>query len=130
VSPIIPGLNDSQVAAILARAKECGATHAFRIPLRLPAEVKDVFLPRLKEAYPDRFGKVVRAIRELRGGGLNEPRLGARMEGRGARWAAIEDLFALECRRLGLDRGAKAAKVAVPVRPPDDRPPRGQLPLF
>jgi DNA repair photolyase len=120
VAPVIPGLNDGQVAGILARAKECGASHAFRIPLRLPAEVKDVFLPRLLEAYPDRHRKVVNAIRELRGGALNEASLGARMEGLGARWAAIEDLFALQCRRLGLDGAA----------PAPDPAPRGQLGLF
>lgn len=122
VAPVIPGLNDSQVAGILARARECGATHAFRIPLRLPAEVKEVFLSRLRAAYPDRYGKVVNAIREMRGGGLSEARSGARMEGRGARWAAVEDLFALHCRRLGLDGGA--GPPAMPVAP------RGQLELF
>jgi DNA repair photolyase len=122
VAPVIPGLNDSQVAGILRRAKECGATHAFRIPLRLPAEVKEVFLARLRDAYPDRYGKVVNAIREMRGGGLNEARPGARMEGKGARWAAIDDLFALQCRRLGLDGAA-----ATPEAP---AAPRGQLELF
>jgi DNA repair photolyase len=121
VAPVIPGLNDSQVGGILARAKECGATSAFRIPLRLPAEVKDVFLPRLREAFPDRYRKVEHAIRELRGGALNEARRGARMEGRGARWAAVDDLFELQCRRLGLD--------AAPPDPPPI-PPRGQLALF
>lgn len=130
IAPVIPGLNDSQVGAILERAKECGATRAFRAPLRLPAEVKEVFLPRLAEAYPDRYKKVVNAIRELRGGGLDEPRLEARMEGRGARWAAIEDLFDLQCRRLGLNRDADEARPAVPRQPADSAHPRGQLPLF
>jgi len=132
VAPIIPGLNESQVAGILRRAKECGATHAFRAPLRLPGEVKDVFLGRLREACPDRYDKVVRAIRELRGGRLNEPRPGARGEGLGARWAAIEALFDLECRRLGLDRDTEVRRVAASVpRPRDDSAhPRGQLPLF
>jgi DNA repair photolyase len=122
VAPVIPGLNDSQVAGILARAKECGATHAFRIPLRLPAEVKEVFLARLREAYPDRYGKVVNAIREMRGGGLNEARPGGRMDGKGARWAAVDGLFALHCRRLGLagDPAASGPTVA----------PRGQLELL
>ncbi|HEX5135619.1 MAG TPA: PA0069 family radical SAM protein [Planctomycetota bacterium] len=122
VAPVIPGLNDSQVAGILARAKECGATHAFRIPLRLPLEVKDVFLARLEEAYPDRYRKVVNAIREMRCGALNEGRPGARMTGHGARWAAIEDLFALHCRRLGLSTGAPA--------PPPTTARAGQMELF
>jgi DNA repair photolyase len=118
VAPVIPGLNDSQVGGILKRARECGASHAFRIPLRLPAGVKGVFLPRLREAFPDRFAKVVNAIREMRGGALDESRFGARMDGKGPRWAAVEELFDLQCRRLGLDA------------PAWDPAPRGQLPLF
>jgi len=123
VAPVIPGLNDSQVPGILARARACGATRAFRIPLRLPAGVGDVFLPRLREAYPDRYEKVVGAIREMRGGAMNESRLGARMGGVGARWAAVEDLFRVHCRRLGLDAGERAD-------PPRAPPHRGQLGLF
>jgi len=96
VAPVIPGLNESQIGEILERAKACGATRASRILLRLPGAVKDVFLRRLKEAFPHRFGKVVHSIREMRGGAL--------YRGSGPRWEAIEELFDLTCRRLGLNR--------------------------
>jgi DNA repair photolyase len=102
VAPIIPGLNDSQVAEILERAKENGASRAFRVMLRLPSEVKPVFLERLQEAYPDRAKKVVNAVKEMREGKLYNSQFGARGKGTGERWAAIQWLFDLTCKRLGL----------------------------
>jgi hypothetical protein len=39
----------------------------------------------------------------MRGGKMNESAFGARMEGKGPRWQAIERLFDLHVRRLGLD---------------------------
>jgi DNA repair photolyase len=103
VAPIIPGLNDRDVAEVLARAKEAGARHAFRILLRLPATVKPVFLSRLGETLPLAAERVEHAIRDMRGGGLSEPRFGARMRGRGPRWDAVDELFLLQVKRLGLD---------------------------
>lgn len=103
LAPIIPGLNDSQIAEILERAKEAGATFAFRVMLRLPAEVKDVFLERLKIEYPDRYSKVVNAVLEMRGGKLYDSRFGVRGKGSGERWDAIQWLFDMSCKRLGLN---------------------------
>lgn len=103
VAPIIPGLNDSQVPEILERAAAAGATSAGHVLLRLPAEVAPVFEERLREAVPLRAGKVLSALSELHGGRLNDPRFGSRMRGSGPRWQAIESLFELHCRRLGLN---------------------------
>ena len=69
--------------------------------LRLPAEVLPVFQERLASAYPNRASKVWSNIEQARGGKRNEYRFGARMEGVGPRWAAIENLFEIERRRLG-----------------------------
>jgi len=109
VAPLIPGLNDADLARILARAAECGARSAFLVLLRLPAEVRPVFLERLGAAFPERLRKVEGALREMRGGELNEARFGARMRGRGERWNSIEQLFELSCRRHGLNRAAHFA---------------------
>jgi DNA repair photolyase len=103
VAPIIPGLNDSQIPEILERAKENGATTAFRVLLRLPAEVKPVFIERLQEAYPDRSHKVLSALRQVRGGKLYQNDFHARMEGSGDRWKIIEQLFDMTCHRLNLN---------------------------
>lgn len=105
VAPIIGGLNDDQVPTVLEHAREAGATRAFAIPLRLPGEVAPVFEERLRAAFPLRADKVLNAVRELRGGQLNDGRFGARMRGQGPRWAATRALFDAHCRRLGLHTG-------------------------
>lgn len=102
ISPLIPGLNDADVPELLERARDAGADAAFMMPLRLPREVLPIFDERLEAAFPDRAQKVRAGIRELRGGKMNEASFGARFEGTGARWAAVQQLFQIHCRRLGL----------------------------
>jgi DNA repair photolyase len=110
VAPIIPGLNDCQVSEVLGRAKRAGASHAFHTLLRLPTEVKPVFLDRLRAALPAAASKVEHAILEMRGGRHNDSRFGDRMRGQGVRWHVIDDLFALQVKRLGLrDHDIQAA---------------------
>jgi DNA repair photolyase len=104
VAPVIPGLNDSDIPAVLSRAREAGAEKAFLTLLRLPAETRLVFEERLVEAFPDRAARIFSNLEQTRGGKRNETRFGARMEGVGPRWQAIESLFDVECRRLGLNR--------------------------
>ncbi|MCW8130404.1 MAG: PA0069 family radical SAM protein [Planctomycetota bacterium] len=102
-APVIPGVNDSQVAEVLERARACGARRAFMNLLRLPAEVKPVFLERLQAALPGRYKKVTNAILEMREGALNRSAFHERMRGQGERWNAIERLFQVTCRRLGIN---------------------------
>jgi DNA repair photolyase len=101
LAPVIPGLNDSAIAEILERAREAGARHTFMTMLRLPAEVADVFEDRLRKEFPQRADRVLNAIRDMRGGELNDARFGARFKGRGPRWEAIESLFKMHSKRLG-----------------------------
>ncbi len=108
LAPIIPGMNDAQIPEILERARDAGARRAFRVLLRLPAEVKPVFLGRLRETDPGRASKVENAVREMRGGALYRSAFGARGVGEGARWDAIDWLFERTCRRLGLETGERS----------------------
>jgi DNA repair photolyase len=104
VAPIIAGLNDRDIGRVLERAARAGARRAFHTVLRLPAEVSQVFVPRVREALPLAAPKIERAQRELHGGKLNDPRFHTRMRGSGARWQAIDRLFELQCKRLGLNQ--------------------------
>jgi DNA repair photolyase len=105
LAPLIPGLNDSDVPELLARAQAAGAQHAFITLLRLAGEVKDVFFERAAAGlHPERVEKISHALREMRGGELYDPRFGRRMHGIGPRWALIEQLFETQCKRLGLNR--------------------------
>lgn len=105
VAPVIPGLNDTQIAEVLERAKEAGAERAALTLLRLPKEVLTVFLERLEVAYPERAGKVKRAILDMRGGKMNDADFGSRMEGKGPRWDAVASLFEMTARRVGIATG-------------------------
>jgi DNA repair photolyase len=105
LAPLIPGLNDSDVPELLARARAAGAQHAFITLLRLAGEVKDVFFERAAAGlHPERVEKIGHALREMRGGELYDPRFGRRMEGTGKRWALTAQLFETQCKRLGLNR--------------------------
>ncbi len=128
LAPIIPGLNDSDVAFILQRAREAGASRAFMTSVRLPAGVQDVFQLRIREALPaSRVRKVENAVRELRGGELDESSYHARMGGLGERWKATVALFDGHCRRLGYEQGEPETPPESTFRRPDAG---GQLSLF
>jgi DNA repair photolyase len=103
VAPIIPGLNDREIPAILERAAQAGARSAAMILLRLPGTVKDVFTSRLQQALPLSADKILRRTREMRGGKLNDPRFGARMSGEGQYVESIRALFESTARRFGLN---------------------------
>jgi DNA repair photolyase len=122
VSPLIPGINDSDIPKLLARAREAGARYAFMTMLRLPAEVLPVFEERLAEAFPLREKKIWSAIVEMRGGRRNDSRFGARMSGRGPRWEAVQRVFALEARRLGIETGADQGHRSSTYRRPRQQP--------
>ena len=103
VAPIIPGLNDDQMVEVLERAREAGASRAFRILLHLSREVRDVFEERLRESLPLRYERVMASLMDSRGGRTSNSEWGSRFVGRGPRWEATDQLFEVTCRRLGLN---------------------------
>ena len=102
VAPVIPGLNDHEIPAILKAAAEAGAGAANAMLVRLPFGVKDLFVDWLRKDHPLRADRVIQAIRSGRGGRLSETRFSIRHKGEGVRAEAIFDMFAIHCRRLGL----------------------------
>ena len=108
VAPIIPGLNDEEMADVLKAAKEAGAHFAGTTLLRLPGAVKDVFEERLRASLPLRAERILRRVRETRGGRMNDPRFGARGTGEGPYAESISALFEATTRKLGLATGDAA----------------------
>jgi DNA repair photolyase len=105
VAPIIPGLTDHELPAILEEAARAGARGAAFIPLRLPGPVAGLFDGWLAAHVPGRREKVLGRVRSLRGGCLDERRFGVRMRGEG-RWAEqLAQLFRVTASRLGLQGG-------------------------
>jgi DNA repair photolyase len=103
-APIIPGLTDEELPAILKAAAEHGAQSAGYILLRLPGSVKDLFLDWLKRELPERAGKVLNRIRDTRHGELSDARFGSRLKGEGEIAEAINRLFKLYAQKYHLDK--------------------------
>lgn len=103
-APLVPGLNDHEAPCILEAAAARGAAWANYIVVRLSYGLRELFQDWLEQHLPDRAEKVLKAIREMRGGQLNDPRFRLRMRGTGVRAEALASLYDVTCRRLGLDR--------------------------
>jgi DNA repair photolyase len=103
IAPVVPGLTDHEMPAILAAAREAGARSAGFVVLRLPWAVAPLFEQWLEEQFPDRKEKVLNRIRELRGGALYEAQWGVRGRGTGIFAEQIAALFDVSCRRVGLN---------------------------
>ena len=103
-APMIPGLNDHEMEAILDAAVDAGATRAGYVPLRLPLEIKELFEEWLKTHRPDRAERVLSLIRQMRGGKLYDAEFGSRMRGEGPLAILLSQRFAAAVKRLGLNR--------------------------
>ena len=68
IAPVVPGVTDHELEAIVEAAAEAGAQCVFYLPVRLPHEVAPLFRAWLDEHCPDRAGKVMAIIRQMRGG--------------------------------------------------------------
>src|ERR1019366_7490660 len=84
VAPIIPGLTDVELPAILQAVADAGARRAAWALPRLPYQVMDLFLDWLgRNVHPDRAKKIESLIRQSRGGKLYDANK-SRHRGRGA----------------------------------------------
>ena len=104
MAPIIPGLNDHEIEAILERAAAAGAVSAGYVALRLPREIKDLFAEWLSTHRPDRAARVMSLVRQMRGGKDYDAEWGKRMKGEGPIAEMIGQRFKFTRRRHGLDR--------------------------
>jgi len=102
VAPVIPALNDHEIPAVLAAAKQAGAQWAGMVVLRLPLTVAPIFEQWLNQRVPEKKDKVLARIREIRGGKLNDPRFGSRMRGEGIFADQISQMFKVARRRVGI----------------------------
>lgn len=113
VAPVIPGLNDHEIPAILEASAKAGASFAGYVVLRLPHGVVDIFTNWLEEHAPQRKTKVLHRLQEMRQGRLHDSRFGHRMRGQGVYAEQIRHLFQINRRRLGLDpRGSQLSTAA------------------
>ncbi len=117
VAPVIPGLNDHEIPAVLAAAKAAGAVCAGTEILRLPLTVAPVFEQWLDHTFPEKKEKILGRIRAIRGGRLNDPRFGSRMRGEGIFADQISQMFHVARRKVGLPEDGPELSVASFRRP-------------
>lgn len=103
-SPIVPGLTDHEVEALLKAGRDAGADAASWIMLRLPMEVSELWQEWLAAYEPGRAEKIMARLREMHGGKDYDARWGRRMRGEGTYAQMVAQRFNAAARRLGLDR--------------------------
>jgi DNA repair photolyase len=101
LAPIIPGLTDHEIPAIVEAATRAGAQWIAHIVLRLPHGVGPLFEAWLQRHFPDRAAKVMNRVRDMRGGRTNDPRFHTRMRGEGVFADQIHSMMAIALRRAG-----------------------------
>jgi DNA repair photolyase len=111
MAPIIPAINDMEIESVLERAVDSGAIHATWILLRLPHELKQIFVEWLEAHMPERAGHVMSLIRQASGGQDYDNRFGVRQRGRGPYASMINQRFTAACRRLGMASGRYRAEL-------------------
>lgn len=125
VAPVVPGLTDHEMPAILAAAAAAGARSAGYVVLRLPHGLSSLFPEWLQAHYPLRSEKVLSQIRSVREGKLNSAEFGTRFQGKGTLADQIAQIFRVSCQRHGIQARSPSLSVA------DFRRPGGQqLDLF
>src|SRR5258706_12117694 len=125
LAPIVPGLTDHEIPALVAAAAAAGARWAGWQMVRLPYSVKDLFSAWLTDHFPDRRDKILHRIESIRDGKLNATEFGVRHRGVGVFAEQIADLVALSRRRHGVPaHGPELSSAAF------RRPGGGQMALF
>ncbi|WP_090216778.1 PA0069 family radical SAM protein [Litoreibacter janthinus] len=118
VAPVIPGLTDHELEAILQAARDAGATAANAIGLRLPREVSELFQDWLARDLPGSADKVMGRVRQMHGGRDYDPSFGHRMRGQGTHADLLRRRFKTACKRFGLAERLPRPRSDLFARPP------------
>lgn len=102
-APIIPAINDHEIPALLAAARDAGAKSAGYVMLRLPYQIKALYEDWLRRHFPDRAEKALGLLRSVRGGALYDATPFDRMKGTGPYAEQIHRTFKAFAKRCGLD---------------------------
>ncbi len=117
VAPIIPGLNDHEIPAILAAAAAAGATAAGYTLLRLPHANTELFVQWLETHFPQRKDKVLNQLRTMRDGKLYDAAWATRMHGAGIFAEQIKRIFEVARRKAGIKNNQPPLSTAAFRRP-------------
>lgn len=103
LGPMIPGLNEHEMQAIMKAASEAGAVFSAYTFIRLNGAIKLIFHDWLYKNFPDRADKVWHLIEKGHGGKVNDSRFGVRMRGEGPVSELVRQQFVKYNKRYGLN---------------------------
>jgi DNA repair photolyase len=126
-SPMIPAINDVELEKILQAAAGAGARYASYVLLRLPLEVRDLFVQWLEQHFPLRAEHVMHRVQEMRGGKDYDANFASRMKGQGLFAELLAQRFQIALQRYGLQKLPANTDVSQ-FRPPTK--PTAQSSLF
>jgi DNA repair photolyase len=126
-APVIPAVNDAEMEAVLAAAREAGAQRAGMVLLRLPHEVSPIFRDWLDAHLPERAAHVMSLVRQARGGRDYDARFGQRQAGTGAWAQLVGQRFDLAARKLGFTTKRDFTLDCSQFVPPRKPGPQGEL---
>lgn len=126
IAPIIPGLTDKELPGILQAVADAGARRVAWVMLRLPYQLKELFLDWLTRCVPQRAGHVESLIRQVHGGKLYKADFGVRRRGEGQIADQVAQVFDVFTRKYGLNRDVRPMRRDLFRRPCT----RGQMSLF
>ena len=104
LGPMIPGLNDSELESIMARAAELGASYSAYTILRLPLEVSPLFQEWLEAFAPNRAKRIMNHIRTMNGGKNYDPAWSRGKEIRTPFAQLIAQRYRASQKRTGIDQ--------------------------
>lgn len=104
LGPMIPGLNDSELESIMARAADMGATYSAYTILRLPQEVSPLFREWLEAFAPNRARRILHHIRTMNNGKDYDPAWSRATESRTPFAKLIEQRYRLSQKQTGIIR--------------------------
>lgn len=126
-APVIAGLNDHELEAVIEAGAASGAEAASWVLLRLPQEINPMFQAWLEQHYPLKAGRVMSLMRAQRGGKDYDSDFSQRMRGSGPVAALLARRFARVCKETGLNTIRRTLDCAL-FRPPARN--AAQLSLF
>lgn len=120
IAPVIPAYNDSQIPALLEKARACGASEAFMNLVHFDTDsVRDYFVSRLENDAPTKAEKILNHIKRERSEDLRHKTLAERMNGKTENWKLTKKIFDLHYKRLGFGRERiqnKTAEKPLPIQ--------------
>jgi DNA repair photolyase len=102
LGPMIPGLNEHEMPAIIKAASEAGAIFSAYTFIRLNGAIKFLFHDWLYKNFPAKADKVWHLIESSHDGKVNDSRWGVRMRGEGNIAQLVSDQYHTYTRKYGL----------------------------